>query len=183
MQDDLNNIKLMRKQIGLTQSELAMKSQVSQSLIAKIESGKLDPTFSKAKQIFEALNTSSRKATIKAKDLMQTRIISASVNETLDNVIQKMRKHEISQLPVINKYVIGLVSESSILEKVKSGKDIKSLTAGEAMAESAPMVSESTDLETVAGILKQHQMVIVSKHGELAGLITKADLLKNIYKL
>lgn len=179
----LENIKNMRKKLGLTQSELAKKANVSQSLVAKIEAGKIDPTFSKAKSIFDTLNATIKKDTLAAKDIMQTKIISVSINETVNDIIQKMRKHNISQLPVLDRYVVGLVSEASILEKIKSGGDIHKLTAEDVMAEAAPMVSENTDVETISGILKQNPMVIVSKHGVLAGVITKADLLKNLYKL
>jgi Predicted transcriptional regulator with C-terminal CBS domains len=35
----------IRKQVGMTQKELAKLSRVSQSLIAKIERGDVDPSF------------------------------------------------------------------------------------------------------------------------------------------
>lgn len=182
MYHNIETIRAIRKKLGLTQAELARKSGVSQSLIAKIESGKLDPTFSKAKGIFDALNSIAKKDTLTAKDIMQTKIISATVDEKVDSIIQKMRKYNISQLPVLNKYVVGLVSEASILEKINSGENIKKLTAGDVMAEAAPVISENTDIETISNILKQNSLIIISKHGELSGVITKADLLKNIYK-
>ncbi len=183
MHDSLQSIKPMRKKIGLSQAELAKKSNVSQSLIAKIESGKLDPTFSKAKSILNALNSIAEKDTATAKDIMQTKIISTSISEKVDKIIQKMQKHNISQMPVLDRYVIGLVSETSILEKIKSGKNIQELTAKDVMAEAAPMVPETTNLETISNILKQHPIIIISKHGDLSGVITKADLLKKIYKV
>ncbi len=180
----LESIKALRRKLGLTQGELAKKANVSQSLIAKIEAGKLDPTFSKAQKIFEALKNFEGQKPITAKDIMQTTIISASLQEKVSSIIQKMRKHNISQLPVLNnKYVVGIVSEASILEKIKSGKNMQDLIAEDVMAEAAPMISETTSIETASSILKQHPMVIVTKHGELSGVITKADVLKNIYKL
>ncbi|MBU4502216.1 MAG: helix-turn-helix domain-containing protein, partial [Nanoarchaeota archaeon] len=48
----LEEIKIRRNKIGLTQTQLARLAGVSQSLIAKIESKKIDPTFSKTKSIF-----------------------------------------------------------------------------------------------------------------------------------
>ena len=182
MYGPLENIKALRNRINITQAELAKKANVSQSLIAKIESGKLDPTYSKAKGIFEAINALMKKQTLTAKDIMQTKIISVGIDEPVNEIILKMRKHNISQLPVINKYVIGLVSEASVLESFKDGKNVCELKAKDVMAEAAPMVSEDTDVEIVGNILKQHSIIIVSKHGELAGVITKADVIKNIYK-
>lgn len=186
MYGSLDNIKTIRKRIGITQSELAKKANVSQSLIAKIEAGRLDPTYSKANGIFEVLNSLSKRQTPTAKDIMQTKIISVHIDEPVNEIIHKMRKYNISQLPVINKYVIGLVSEASVLEKLKDGfkdgRDVCDLKAKDVMAEAAPMISEDTDVEIVSNILKQHSIIIVSKHGELSGVITKADVLKNIYK-
>ena len=49
---ELEEIKKIRKSLGLTQAELAKRADVSQSIIAKIESGSIDPTLSKAKKIF-----------------------------------------------------------------------------------------------------------------------------------
>ena len=53
--DDLSELRILRKKIGLTQSELAKQASVSQSLIAKIESKKIDPSYTNAKKIFETL--------------------------------------------------------------------------------------------------------------------------------
>ena len=53
---DLGQIKLLRKALGITQHVLAKKAEVSQSIIAKIESSSIDPTYSKVCKIFEALD-------------------------------------------------------------------------------------------------------------------------------
>jgi predicted transcriptional regulator len=44
--------------LGLTQGQLAKIAGVSQSFIAKIESGKIDPSYSKVKTIFDVLDLS-----------------------------------------------------------------------------------------------------------------------------
>ena len=41
--DELIELKKLRKKLGLTQNQLAKRANVSQSLIAKIESNKIDP--------------------------------------------------------------------------------------------------------------------------------------------
>jgi len=51
----LSYIKKMRKKFGLTQAKLAKMAGVSQSLIAKIESEKIDPSYKIAKKIFTVL--------------------------------------------------------------------------------------------------------------------------------
>ena len=52
---ELNRIKQMRTELGLTQTELANISRVSQSLIAKIERGNIEPSYSIARRIFIVL--------------------------------------------------------------------------------------------------------------------------------
>ena len=53
---DIDEIKKLRSSLGLTQKDLAQRADVSQSLIAKIEAGRIDPTFSKVQKIFLAFN-------------------------------------------------------------------------------------------------------------------------------
>ena len=52
---ELEEIKKIRKKLGMTQTELANRAGVSQSLIAKIESARIDPTYTKTQKIFAAL--------------------------------------------------------------------------------------------------------------------------------
>jgi predicted transcriptional regulator len=84
----------------MTQQELAKKSAVSQSLIAKIESGRIDPTYSKVVQIFGALNSESKQSELKARDIMNKKIISITSDMTVKDAVHLMRKHEISQMHV-----------------------------------------------------------------------------------
>ncbi len=58
---DLKEIKVIRKKLGITQGELAKLSNVSQSMIAKIESNILDPSYTNACKIFNALNDLNNK--------------------------------------------------------------------------------------------------------------------------
>ena len=48
---EIEQLKQIRKQLGLTQTEFAKEAGVSQSLVAKIEAGNIDPTYSKVQQM------------------------------------------------------------------------------------------------------------------------------------
>ena len=177
---ELEEIKKIRKKLGMTQTELANRAGVSQSLIAKIESGRIDPTYTKTKKIFAALSELEKKEEIKAEQIMTGRIISISPNEPIKEAISKMKKFQISQLPVIegNK-LIGLVSESTILDALLNPKSTR---VRDIMQESPPIVSKTTSIQVVSNLLKHYPMVLVSEEGKLIGLITKSDLLGKLYK-
>lgn len=177
---ELSEIKKIRKTLELTQSELAKKANVSQSLIAKIEAGKIDPTFTKTKKIFETLDYLQNKEEVKAEELMNTKIISVAPDNTIKESIEKMKKFGISQMPVLdNSHVVGLVAESTLLDALMSGKSKK---IQEIMEETPPTVSKTASIKVISNLLKHYQVVLVSDSGKLAGLITKADLLAKLYK-
>ena len=71
---NLEEIKRLRKKYHLNQKELARRANVSQSLIAKIEAGTVEPSFSKAMQIFEALEQLREKEEIKTRDIINPKI-------------------------------------------------------------------------------------------------------------
>ena len=177
---ELEEIKKIRKKLGFTQTELANRSGVSQSLIAKIESGRIDPTFTKTKKIFAALSELEKKEEIKAEQIMASKVLSIEPTESIKEAIVKMKKHNISQLPVIDdNKLVGLVSESTILDALlnSKGKIVK-----EVMQDSPPIVSKNTSIQVVSNLLKYYPMVLVSEEGKLIGLITKSDLLGKLYK-
>ena len=177
---ELEEIKKIRKKLGMTQTELANRAGVSQSLIAKIESGKIDPTYTKTKKIFVALTELEKKEEVKAEQLMTSRIISVNPETSIKEAISKMKKFQISQLPVIDSNKsIGLVSESTILDALLKSKGAK---VKEVMQESPPIVSKTTSIQVISNLLKHYPMVLVSQEGRLIGLITKSDLLGSLYK-
>lgn len=182
MNPELSEIKRIRRRSGLTQSELARLSSVSQSLIAKIESGRIDPTYTRAKKIFEALDTLNLKQDAKAAEIMVKRIITAKPDELVTDAISRMRTHKISQMPVLSDDgVVGMISETTIVDALASRKkQISSLRVRDVMSDAPPIVSEKTSTNVISLLLRHFPIVLVSVRGKLSGVITKADLLARI---
>jgi predicted transcriptional regulator len=177
---EVSEIKHIRNKLGITQNGLAKAANVSQSLIAKIESGRLDPTYSNAMKIFDALRSYGKEKGLKAKDVMTPKIISVGPQSTIKNAIDVMRKHSISQIPVIQEHKsIGLVSESVILNALLDGKGKK---VRDIMADAPPVISRKAELSVVSNLLKFFSLILVSNEGILKGVITKSDLLGKVYR-
>mgnify|MGYP001593868532 CR=1 FL=1 len=177
---ELEEVKKIRKKIGMTQTELANRAGVSQSLIAKIEAGRIDPTFTKTKKIFAALSELEKKEEIQAGQLMAQKVISVAPSDSIKEAIFKMKKYEISQLPIIDNHkLMGLVSESTILDAMLNSKATQ---VKEIMQDAPPIVSKNTSIQVVSSLLKHFPMVLVSEEGKLIGTITKSDLLGKLYR-
>ncbi|MEM2793486.1 MAG: CBS domain-containing protein [Candidatus Methanomethylicia archaeon] len=168
----------IRRKLGITQRELAKLAGVSQSFIAKLESGKIDPTYSKYKQVIDALAKLSFKKDVKVGDIMVRNIIHADVNETVKEVAEKMLKHAISQVPVFDgDKLVGMVTESTILNGVAGGMKMSEVKVSKIMEAPPPILPEDTPLVVAVQLLKFYPIILVSERGEIAGLISKADII------
>jgi len=168
--------------LGLTQNELAKLSGVSQSLIAKLESGKVEPSYTKVKKIFETLNKLEVKNKIKADRINYNKVVSVQADELVSQAVVLMKKYGFSQLPVLNrKQVVGSISEKTILNQILEGKflnQISKLQIREVMEESLPQVNEDAPLSLISSLLQVYPAVLISTRGDVKGIITKADFLK-----
>lgn len=175
------DIQKVRKILGLTQNELARLSGVSQSLIAKVEAGKMDPSFSKATAIFETLQKLQLKNSKRVKNVMTKEVLFVGAESTVGEVVKLMYKHAISQMPVLSENeVVGSVSEKVLIEKL-SKEESRSLfikKVKEVMEPPFPTVNEDTPIDLLIPMLNFYPAILVIKGKSIAGIVTRADLLK-----
>jgi len=173
---DITQLKKIRKQLNLTQNQLAQKIGISQSMVAKIESGRLDPTYSYVKKIEQAVELSLGQEELTAEKIMTKNIIFIKKNTKIKEIINLLTKNEISQVPVIERNnCIGLVAESSILA---FNDDASTKTADDIMTESPPIITKNAKISVVKSLLQFYPIILIRDSEKLIGVITKADVLK-----
>jgi predicted transcriptional regulator len=182
MLPEIEEIKKRRKNQGLTQKELALLSNVSQSLIAKIESKKVSPSYSVVKRIFETLEKLERKKEVTAKEIMSKKVIYVDKNDSIARAVKLMEEHGYSQLPVLHKnQSVGSITERTILDLIANGKNLSkvlNLPVEKVMGESFSRISENTPLTVISPLLKYSSAILVTRKDKMVGIITKSDLFK-----
>lgn len=182
MLPQLEEILKRRRVLGLSQKQLSRLAGVSQSLIAKIEAGKTQPSYLKTKGIFDTLEKLQREKEPRAKDLLQRRVVGVSEDDPVAKAAAIMNEMGFSQLPVFNgRHIVGSIAEKAIMDQIVSGispRELSNMPVAKIMTEAFPQIDERTPLSLISALLQYHSAVLVMKRGQVTGIITKADLLK-----
>ena len=169
---DLKSIERRRRTLAITQKQLAMATQVSQSLITKIERGVIIPNYEIACRIFAFLDAAERHEEKLAKDVMHKNVVVVHVSDTISKVISLTKKHRISQLPVLENHVlVGSISTKGLIDAPKSGKIKDYIT------DSFPTINLDMPVSAAKMLLKHHSAVLVMRNNSIEGIITAEDFL------
>ena len=174
------DIKKKRAALGLTQNELAKRAGVSQPLVARIESGDVDPRVSTLQRILDAFDD-AEKERVQIKDIMHTPVIHAKPDDCVQNVVDLMEEYGVSQIPVIdNGIAVGSISEEMVIHIMSEHKrkDVSDMEISTMMGASFPTVSSETDVGVVSYILERSPAVLVVDIGKVVGVVTKQDVMR-----
>lgn len=170
-----------RRKLGLTQSKLADMAGVSQSYIAKLEAGKIEPSYIKVKAILEALDKLERKKEVSASEIMNKNLVCVEASSSINEAVELMKDYGYSQLPVMDEgKPVGGVSERTILEQVLNPVETvkpRSVKVRDIMEEAFPQVAEDAPLTLLTNLLKYYPAILVQQKGTIIGIVTKSDLL------
>ena len=169
---ELEIIKQKRKKLNLTQQYLASKCNISQSLLAKVELGKVTPNYNIAKHIFETLEQLEVSDSEKAYEIMNKTVISLKPGDRVSKAVAIALKRGISQFPVVeNGRVIGSITTADLLDAEKGS------TISKYMSPAMPSVGKSMPVSAIKDILKISGAVLVTDSGKVVGIITPEELL------
>jgi predicted transcriptional regulator len=172
------DLKNRREALELTQSTLAERAGVSQPLIARIEGGDVDPRLSTLRRIVNALDEAEG-GVVHAADLMNTDVVSVSPDDSVREADRKMDDHAVSQLPVLqNGIPLGSISFSDI--RHAEGENVGEKAVVEVMSEQFPTVTREDSVDKVSNLLDYYKAVVVTEGGEAVGIITEADIARQL---
>lgn len=179
---DPGELRAKREMLGITQADVARMAGISQSMIARIEAGSVDPRVSTLGKIVAVLNRCERPR-CRAVDVMHTPVHTVTPGDPVASAVVMMERHNISQLPVVEGGIpVGCISESAIVQALEEGEVLpgKKGVVREFMEPGFPTVPPNSDIRTVAHLLHDHHAVLVVEGGKVAGVITKHDLISLI---
>ncbi|MHA2170591.1 MAG: CBS domain-containing protein [Candidatus Kariarchaeaceae archaeon] len=179
---EILELRRMRKVIGLTQDELAQRAGLSQSMIAKIEIGSLNPTYEVVRKIYHILKSFEQDDQSRAHEVMSP-VISVEAGDSINQVLNLMKERGISQVPVLSKNGrnLGSITEETLLELLLKGEklsDIANNPVEDIMEDIFPVINQKVPLNAIISLLQYSPAVLVKIKGQIRGIITKADLLK-----
>lgn len=176
------DLRSKRARLGLTQEELADQADVSQSLVARIELGEVDPSYSTLKSLVGVLNEVERRE-VTVDQVMNREVVSVGPEESVREVVDTMRARGFSQVPVLEDGLpVGSVTETSIVNALGKGRrgEIGDEPVRSVMAAPFPALDPDEPVEVAVRMLEDRAAVLVMEEGRVVGLVTKNDLLGTI---
>ncbi|MFX1370164.1 MAG: CBS domain-containing protein [Promethearchaeota archaeon] len=185
MKSEGTRLAQLRSEAGLTQQDLAKLVGVSQSYIARMEKGTLDPKHSVVARAVNAIddhvaNRRMRGLFEKTKcgGVMTADPITVDARDPVSRAVRAMRDNDFSQVPVLRgSAIVGIISELDILEEIHH--DLSQMSVQAVMSsEDPPIVSENAPVSKIIPLLLDYPAVLVQSRGRLMGIITRADIIK-----
>jgi cystathionine beta-synthase len=106
-------------------------------------------------------------------------IICARADDRVRDVIQTLKDHGISQIPVLKDgKLVGIVSEVSLLRHLASGEQSVSGAVEELVESDYATVSQNTSIEQVQALLADARMALVMDGDRIVGVVTKIDVIE-----
>ena len=107
------------------------------------------------------------------------RLVSVSADTTLDDAIEIMREHAISQVPIMEgDEVVGSLIEQDILQSLIGDPDARARLVGDLMGEPFPIVAHSSAVQEFAGSLGGECPAVLVRRGDgELSILTRSDLI------
>ena len=134
-------------------------------------------------QFFEPRINIRASQVIHGKARRAKQLVSMPLGITVEDAVNLMREHDISQVPVIEGgEVVGSMSEARILDILVSDPVAKRKPVAEYMEKAFPIIQEDASITEVAQFMDRDTPAILVKHSSGFDIITKSDLIQFLTK-
>jgi cystathionine beta-synthase len=111
-------------------------------------------------------------------------VVTVAPTATLREVIDTLKKHGISQVPVLASGKLqGLVHEVDVLRHLLSGKATQDSTIEPIIESDYATVTPSTKVELLKGVLGDAKLAVVMDGDTVVGVVTKIDLIDYLTRI
>ena len=121
---------------------------------------------------------------IKARDLMQTRIVAVTRQYGARDLSILIQSGTFSGVPVIDpgNHLVGIVTEFDVLKALLAKKDLMTVKAEDIMTKNPITVEETTTAEEIVKQMIAHQIIRIPvvREDRLVGIISRTDLLNHL---
>ncbi len=111
-------------------------------------------------------------------------LVTVQAREKVRQAVDRLQQYGISQAPVVREEslevsaFVGSIRESTLLDRLFRDPDSLQADVAEVMAAPLPMVEFDQPVEVAFSELQASPAVVVAKHGEALGVLTRSDLLE-----
>lgn len=175
-----------RRALGVTQGRLAQTAGVSQSLVAKVERGRVEPSYRNVRALLAALDTleGAHRPEPSVGTLATRTVVQVRRSTLLTEAAHLLRRHAISQVPVMEgPLVVGSLTDRAVVECLTDPRRVARLprlTVGEVMEEPFPQLDRAAPRRVAAALLRHVPAILVTEAGRPAGILTHSDLFKGL---
>ena len=149
-------------------------------------------------QIFSIWNSSRSPICSTVKDVMSVGVVSVSENDSIDAMLLLFRRYHFHTYPVVSDRgeLVGVIDQDIILEILMSDRiprlkythlmAVRTLgkTARDVMIPHPVTISPDASLFDAADLMLKHHLnrICVVEDGKLAGIISKLDIINEVYE-
>ncbi len=111
-------------------------------------------------------------------------LVTANAHDKVRQAIGTLQEYGISQAPVVREpsidvaQFVGAIKERALLDRIFRDPDALQADVAEVMGPPIPMVEFDEPIEVAFGELQREPAVLVSKAGQVLGVLTRSDLLE-----
>ena len=180
--DTFTEIRRRRVALGIPLGELAKAIGRSDATLSRIERGQIRPSYDLVQRILSYLEAqeglSAPRLTVG--ELMHRPLVLVESTATLATAAQRMESGAFSQLPVVDDgRVVGSLSETALLRAL-ARPNAHRIRVREVLERAYPVLDEGFPGDLLPPLLGQYPAILVTRQGELQGIVTKADLIRGL---